>query len=299
MEAEQIARVRRFNRAVTQRVGALEESYLRRGRPLGEARLLFEIGEKGADVSALRLKLRLDSGYLSRLLRSLEAQGLIRMRTLPGDRRARFVVRTAKGRAEQLAYDRLSNDLAKSILAGLGAGERSRLIAAMTEVERLMRASAIETSIESPAGADARRCLRLYFQELARRFEDGFDASKTTSASAEEMTPPAGVFVVARLDGVAVGCGGLKRLDERTGEIKRMWTAPEARGMGVAGAVLHRLEEQARAMGLAVIRLDTNRVLKEAQALYRKLGYREIPRFNSNRYAHHWFEKRLPARKPA
>ncbi len=76
MDERQIEQVRRFNRVVTQHVGALEDSYLQRGRPLGQARLLHEIGSTGIDVRSLRERLKLDSGYLSRLLRSLEAQGL-------------------------------------------------------------------------------------------------------------------------------------------------------------------------------------------------------------------------------
>jgi DNA-binding MarR family transcriptional regulator len=77
MDESQLRQIRRFNRAVTQRVGALEVDYLRRGRPLAEARLLFEIGDDGVDVRTLRSKLKLDSGYLSRLLQSLTTQGLI------------------------------------------------------------------------------------------------------------------------------------------------------------------------------------------------------------------------------
>ena len=107
------------------------------------------------------------------------------------------------------------------------------------------------------------------------------------------MTPPSGLFVIARLDGEAVGCGGFKRVDKATGEIKRVWTAPSARGMGVARRMLRTLEAAAREAGVKTLRLDTNRALTEAHALYRSEGYREIARFNDNPYAHHWFEKRL------
>jgi GNAT superfamily N-acetyltransferase len=72
-----------------------------------------------------------------------------------------------------------------------------------------------------------------------------------------------------------------------------MWTAPEARGQGVARRILHELEALARDAGIERLRLDTNRVLVEAQALYRREGYREIPRYNDNPYAHHWFERNL------
>ena len=116
MDQHQIRQVRLFNRVVTQHVGALEEGYLRRGRPLGEARLLHEVGPDGIDVRILREKLKLDSGYVSRLLRSLEAQGLVETRNQTGDRRIRRVVVTPKGRAERGIYDARSDDLAWSFL---------------------------------------------------------------------------------------------------------------------------------------------------------------------------------------
>ncbi len=200
---------------------------------------------------------------------------------------------TRKGSAERAAYDRLSDNLAASMLAPLDAAERNRLLNAMGEVERLIRAASIEVGAESPDSADARRCLDAYFQELEARFESGFDASADHSAPAGAMTPPSGLFVIARLDGEAVGCGGFKRVGKTTGEIKRVWTAPSARGLGIARRVVRTLEAAAREAGLKTLRLDTNRALTEAHALYRKEGYREIARFDDNPYADHWFEKRL------
>jgi DNA-binding MarR family transcriptional regulator/predicted N-acetyltransferase YhbS len=293
MDESQLQSVRRFNRLVTQRVGALEVDYLRRGRPLAEARLIFEITADGAEVRTLRSKLGLDSGYLSRLLQSLKSQGLIAVAKGIGDGRRRHVSLTRKGSAERAAYDKLSDNLAASMLEPLNASEQSRLLAAMGEVERLIRAASVTVSPDPPDGADARRCLDAYFRELAARFESGFDADADASASVADMTPPSGLFVIARLDGEAVGCGGFKRVDKATGEIKRVWTAPSARGMGVARRMLRALEAAARDAGVKTLRLDTNRALNEAHALYRSEGYREIARFNDNPYADHWFEKRL------
>jgi DNA-binding MarR family transcriptional regulator/RimJ/RimL family protein N-acetyltransferase len=293
MDESQLQQIRRFNRLVTRRVGALETNYLRRGRPLAEARLIFEIGADGVDVRTLRSRLGLDSGYLSRLVQSLKAQGLIELAKGGGDARRRRVSLTRKGIAERAAYDRLSDRLAASMLEALDEAERGRLATAMGEVERLIRAASVEVAAEAPNSGDARRCLDAYFSELAARFESGFDVAKDDSARADDMAGPWGLFVLARLDGDAVGCGGLKRTGKATGEIKRLWTAPSARGMGVARRVLRTLEAAARDMGLRTLRLDTNRALTEAHALYRKEGFREIARFNDNPYADHWFEKRL------
>jgi DNA-binding MarR family transcriptional regulator/GNAT superfamily N-acetyltransferase len=295
MDRVQIDQVRRFNRIVTERTGALEDSYLQRGRPLGEARLLHEIGVDGVDLRRLRQRLRLDSGYLSRLLRSLEAQELVRTDPDPGDGRVRRVALTAEGCRERTVYDALSDELATSLLTRLDPAQRDRLVAAMAEVERLFRAAAVELRLEPADGAAAQWCLGQYFAELALRFETGFDPARSNPASAVEMTPPTGYFVVAWLDGSAAGCGGLKLGEAGAGEIKRMWTAPGARGLGIARRILRLLEAKAQEAGLRQLRLETNRALTEAQHLYQSEGYRRVAPFNSEPYADHWFEKRLNA----
>jgi GNAT superfamily N-acetyltransferase len=190
-------------------------------------------------------------------------------------------------------YDALSDELATSILAPLDIRQRERLVNAMAEVERLLSASAIEVRVEPPDSADARWCLGQYFRDLARRFDTGFDPARSNPAADQDMTPPAGYFLVARIDGAVAGCGALKRLNATTAEIKRMWTAPEMRGRGVARKVLETLEAIARESGVHTLRLETNRSLTEAQALYRQQGYQEVAAFNDEPYAHHWFEKRL------
>jgi DNA-binding MarR family transcriptional regulator/RimJ/RimL family protein N-acetyltransferase len=294
MNSLHIEQVRSFNRLVTRRIGALDDSYLSRGRPLGEARLIFEAGAAhGVDVRVLRERLGLDSGYLSRLLRSLERQGLVEVVRKSSDGRARQVSLTAKGRVEFDAYDRLSDELANSMLAPLDRSQCERLVAAMAEVERLMRSAMVQIAVEQPESADAQWCLEQYFAELADRFEGGFDVSLGSPGGAADMTPPNGVIVVARLDGEPVGCGVLKQLDAGIGEVKRVWVSPSARGMGVASKLMQKLEQLGRERGYKLLRLDTNKSLTEAHALYSKLGYRDIERYNDNPYAHRWFEKLL------
>jgi len=294
MDPDQVRRVRSFNRTVTLRVGALNDSFLDRGRPLGEARLLYEIGRDGAELRELRARLALDSGYLSRLLRSLERQGLVvAPRRSADDRRVRRATLTRRGLNEVKEYDRRADALAESVLAPLNAAQRVHLVAAVSEVERLLRASAVEIQVEAPSDADSVWCLEQYFRELAERFETGFDPGKSIPTTAAELTPPAGFFMVARLGGQPIGCGGLKVKDRKIGEIKRMWVARSARGLGVGRRMLETLEERAKKLGLKILRLETNRTLKEAQMLYRKSGYREVAPFNDEPYAHHWFKKTL------
>jgi GNAT superfamily N-acetyltransferase len=152
---------------------------------------------------------------------------------------------------------------------------------------------AFEVRVDVPDSADAQWCIEQYFIELTERFDTGFDPIKSNPASDEDLIPPRGYLVVARFDGDPVGCGVLKRTNPTTGEIKRMWTASYARRRGVARRILHTLETIAREAGLTVLRLETNRALAEAQALYRKDGYIEVDAFNDEPYAHHWFEKYL------
>jgi DNA-binding MarR family transcriptional regulator/GNAT superfamily N-acetyltransferase len=294
MDPATVAQVRRFNRAVTERVGALEDHYLARDRALGEARVLWEIGEAGADVRSLRARLALDSGYLSRLLRSLETAGLVAVAPSERDGRVRTVRLTPAGSAERALLDRRSDDLARSLLEPLDDRRRDRLVAAMGEVERLLTAALVSIDAVDPAHPDARHCLREYVAELDRRFDIGFDPARSISADDDELRPPAGLFLVARLRSEPVGCGALKFHDGGPTELKRMWVGRSARGLGVGRRLLAALESRAAAAGSELVRLETNAALTEAIALYRSAGYLEVEPFNDEPYAHHWFEKRLP-----
>jgi DNA-binding MarR family transcriptional regulator/GNAT superfamily N-acetyltransferase len=290
-----VDQVRRFNRVVTQRNGALHDHFLSRSRPLGEARVLWEIGEGGRDVRTLRTLLDLDSGYLSRILRTLEADGLVRVGPSDDDKRVRTARLTKTGAAERAVLDRRSDAAAQSLLEPLTPAQRARLVAAMAQVERLLTASIVELEAIDPAHRDAQYCLNEYFADLNQRFDTGFDPERARPASAREMRPPAGVFVVATLRAEPIGCGGLKFHDDGWAELKRMWVAESVRGLGIGRRLLVDLEARAAAHASNTIRLDTNNTLTEAIAMYRSAGYREIPPFNDEPYAHHWFEKRLTA----
>jgi DNA-binding MarR family transcriptional regulator/GNAT superfamily N-acetyltransferase len=293
MDGPAIQQVRSFNRTVAERIGALDDRFLGRARPMGESRILWEIGPEGVEIRVLRARLGLDSGYLSRVLRSLERQNLVMVSTSAGDRRVRRVRLTEVGISERAELDRRSDEVALGILEPLSQNQRARLVAAMRDVERLLLASMVRLTIEDPASADARWCIEQYFSELNKRFASGFNPSLSISADAQELTLPAGVLLVARVRARPAGCGALKFHPGAPAEVKRMWVAPEARGGGLGRRILQELERQARDRGVEVLRLETNRSLSEAIALYRDSGYREVAAFNDEPYAHHWFEKRL------
>ena len=150
----------------------------------------------------------------------------------------------------------------------------------------------MEIDAEHP---DATWCLERYFAELASRFDDGFDAALSTAPTVDEFRPPRGLFLIARRGNEPIGCAGLKLPSGKPAEIKRMWVAPSARGLGLGRRLLAELERAAVREGARAIRLETNKALTEAIGLYRSAGYREVEAFNDEHYAHHWFAKRLRA----
>jgi ribosomal protein S18 acetylase RimI-like enzyme len=243
--------------------------------------------------SARFARLQLDSGHASRLLRALEADGLIEVVAGAGDARLRTARLTPAGLAERAVLDERSDDLARSFLDPLTAPQRDRLVAAMREVERLLTAAMVEIGPVDPTHPHARLCLRAYFAELNRRADTPFDPARGVSAEPHELRPPAGLLLVAYLRDEPIGCGAVKHHDRARSDIKRMWVSPSARGLGLGRRLLGELEACAARHGATAVRLETNRALTEAIALYRSAGYREVPRFNDEPFAHHWFEKAL------
>lgn len=290
---DDIQQIRRFNRLITRRIGVLDDNFLGRNRPLGESRLLFEIGADGKEVRALRSELGLDSGYLSRLLRALEGRGLVETVTAPGDGRARLARLTRAGRKELCELDRCSDQAAASLLTPLDKNQRQKLLAAMAELETLLGAPEISITPEPADSKDALWCLARYYAFLNDRFEEGYDPARGQPTEAKAFAPPDGAFLIARWGGELVGCGGLKSAQPGVGELKRLWVAPSARGRGLGQKLLDALETKARRIGMKAVRLDTNRALSEAKALYLKNGYVEIARFNDDPYPDFFFEKTL------
>jgi DNA-binding MarR family transcriptional regulator/GNAT superfamily N-acetyltransferase len=319
--SDPVAVVRRFNRSYTQRIGVLEDSFLGTGMPLGPARLLFEIGATPAatqaassgqassspqalsagqprpglqappSTQALRERLGLDSGYLSRLLRRLERDGLIQVIPDPGDRRRRLVILTELGRRRWQDLERRSDEQARLIVEPLTGRQRERLARALAEADLLVRAATVTFEPADPASPVAREVVGRYFAEIGRRF--GFDPSGETEKDTRVLVPPFGVFVVALSDGEPVACGGLQAIAPGIGELKRMWVRDDWRGAGLGSRLLRHLEDQARALGHRTVRLDTNGALTEAIGMYERTGYQAIDRYNDNPWATHFFEKRL------
>jgi DNA-binding MarR family transcriptional regulator/predicted GNAT family N-acyltransferase len=298
MEKELIAPVRSFNRTVTQRIGALYDEYLSRDRPLGASRVLWEINA-GIDVRSIRERLDLDAGYLSRLLRQLESENLVRVRPAPYDHRVRFVELTKLGRGERAELDRRSDELAWSMLEPLNDEQREHLIEAMATVEKLLTEALVDIRVEDPESRAALYCMNAYYAELDTRFEAGFHPELSLTVGGDDLREPSGLLLVAFLRNEPVGCGAIVFASETLATLKRMWVAQEARGLGIGRRILAELENRARSRGTKSLRLDTNRRLEEAINLYQTSGFHEVGAFNTEQYAHHWFEKPLSKSAPS
>ena len=285
MRSDEIAGVRRFNRLVTLRAGALDDHFLGRARPLGASRVLYEIGSAGADLRDLRRRLSMDPGYISRLIAALEREGLVQIERAAEDRRVRTARLTPAGRREVREMDRRSDRAAAGLLEALPVSERTRLVAAMDEVHRLLRLAGLRIERVSPADAAARRCVARYFEELGRRFELGFDPASSLPAEDRDLVPPAGAFLVGSIDGEPVACGAMKTIEPGVGSLKRMWVADDVRGLGVGRRMLEALEAEASGLGLRVLRLETNRALGEPSTPYRSVIEDPTQQFESERRA--------------
>lgn len=291
MSVNAIDRIRRFQRAFTSEVGVLDASFLGRGRPLGPARVLNAVGRGITEVSDIRVYLKLDSGLMSRLLRGLEKDGLIVIEPSTEDSRRRLVSLTELGQQEYAAYEKLSDDRAKQIIERHSNPEK--LLAAVDIIAAAFGRERVIIKEVDPASVAAQECMEAYYHELSRRFQGGFDVNLSCDPDKDDMRAPRGTFLLAISDGLPVGCAGLKGTDKGYAEVKRVWVAPEARGLGIFRMLMQRVEEIAATLGTTLLRLDTNSALPEAVAAYRKAGWQQIDRFNEDPYPDLFFEKSI------
>lgn len=273
---DSVARLRRFNRAVTREAGALDTSFLGRGRPLGAARVLIMVRPEGTDVALIRERLGLDSGLMSRFLRSLEREGLIATANDPADRRRRIARLTEAGRAELAAYDAIGHARAARLIARAGP-RAEELVAAMDLIATLLNRDQMELHPADPDSPEVLACWQAYVDELIARVPGARpELFPVPDPGAGSFRPPGGRCLVAWSDDLPVGCVSLRSLDATTAEVKRLWVHESARGHGLARRLMTAIEDEARAMGHTMLKLDTNSALAEAIALYRRSGWSDI-----------------------
>lgn len=291
MSSDPIARIRRFNRAVTRETGALDQSFLGRGRPMGPARVLHAIGQGHTDLEAIRTYLAMDKTLLSRIVKALQADGLLTLSRGAEDARRRVATLTDNGQTEVAAYNALSDAQAQSLLSRHPRPEA--LLEAMDLVASALGRDEIGVTQVDPRTPRAVYCLEEYYAELERRFDTGFDVNLSCDPEATDMIPPRGTFLIAKSDDLPIGCVGVKGTEKGYGEIKRLWVSPAARGLGLAKRLMTDAEHHARQLGIKALRLDTNSALPEAIRLYQTTGWHQIDRYNDDPYPDYFFEKHL------
>ena len=151
----------------------------------------------------------------------------------------------------------------------------------------------IETRTADPAAEPGASLLAAMVDEITGLYGPGDPAMPGFAVTPAQLSAPDGAFLLVYEDDEAVACGGVKRWDAATGEIKRMYVAPVARSRGHARRLLEGLEAAARDLGYARVRLDTGPSQPHALALYQRSGYAAIPDYNGNVRAAYWFEKTL------
>jgi GNAT superfamily N-acetyltransferase/DNA-binding MarR family transcriptional regulator len=287
-----IARLRRFNRVVTREIGALDTSYLGRGRPLGAARVLQLVRPEGTDVAVLRQALDLDTGLLSRLLRALEREGLVEVVADSSDRRRRIARLTDTGLSEWRVYDQLGYAKAQAVFDRAGA-QKAAVIAAMDLIATVMLKDEVAIRDGDPSGAAALACIGAYYQLLQDSIPGLTPAMlQLPLPDADRYLAPEGAFLVAWSDDLPVGCASLRRLDPQVAEVKRLWVHPHARGQGLGLRLMRAIEGRARDLGYAYAKLDSNTALVAAIAMYRSDGWTDTAPYTSAP-ANIWLTKRL------
>jgi GNAT superfamily N-acetyltransferase/DNA-binding MarR family transcriptional regulator len=287
-----IARLRRFNRVVTREIGALETSYLGRGRPLSTVRVLHLIRPEGTDVADIRRKLGFDAGLLSRLLRSLGDEGLIAITPDATDRRHRVARLTDKGAAEWEIYEALGQQKARQVFDRAGSRQEA-LIAAMDLIATIMLRDDVQIREADPDDPAALSCVSRYY-DLLRSSVPGVTPLMLSLplSDPDHYRPPEGAFLVAWSDDLPVGCVSIRPLQPGMAEVKRLWVDPDARGQGLGRRLMRAIETRGRELGYTRARLDSNTALADAIALYRSDGWTEIDPYTGPP-ANIWMTKRL------
>ena len=279
---DQVEALRRFNRFYTRRIGVLREGLLDTAYSLPEARVLYELGARGAcGASELARDLALDAGYLSRLLRGLKRRGLVRGEAASADARRSVLSLTGAGRRAFRTLDARSRTQSAVMLEPLSAAERARLAGALRAVESLLDGKVSDResiALRPPRPGDmgwvVHRHGALYFEEYG--WDERFEALVAGIAKdfIDDFDPARERCWIAELDGKPVGSVFLKKESKSVGKLRLLLVEPEARGLGLGKRLVSECVAFARAAGYRKLVLWTQSNLEAARAIYRGAGFK-------------------------
>lgn len=286
--------VRAFNRFYTKQIGLLRDGLLKTPFSLTQARVLYELGaHPGTRWSELVEELGLDPGYLSRLLKSFEKQGLVRRSNSKDDRRVSHLTLTAKGRKEFEKLNARSEDEIAEMLSKLSGAQQQRLVKSMSAIRELLgpadsggKTFTLRTHGPGDIGWVIARHGQLYSQEyhwdstfeglvaeIAGKFLTNFDPQRERCWMAEK-------------DGERLGCVFLVKQSSTVGKLRLLLVDPAARGMGVGSKLVGECIEFARKAGYRKLTLWTNDILHAARRIYERIGFYMVKEEKHHSFGH-------------
>lgn len=280
---QRIDRVRAFNRYYTRAIGVLDKGLLDSPYSLTEARVLWELAHHAPlTATALGRELKLDAGYLSRLLRRFKERGLVHARTSKEDARQQLLSLTPKGQRAFAPLDQRSHDQTAALLQSLGAARQQQLVDAMRQIQAALGDAPERPpwTLRSPRSGDIgwviRRHGELYGQEYGWDWRFEALVARICADFVDHFKPEREACWIAEQDGRNIGCVFLVQAAPTVAQLRMLLVEPDARGQGVGEALVQQCEQRARALGFRKIRLWTNSVLTAARHIYQKAGYRLV-----------------------
>jgi len=293
---QQVAAVRRFNRFITRRIGALQEGLLHSPFSLTEARILFELGQ-GDELTAtgLAAELGLDPGYLSRILASLEQRGVIERRRSDADGRRLLITLTTAGREAFDQLDRRSSEEISEFLVELEPGEQERLVEAMATIESILTGELKYSGpfvLRNPEPGDmgwiVHRHGALYASEYGWNAEFEALVARIVADYVSSHDPERERCWIAEMGGEVVGSVFVVRQSDEVAKLRLLLVEPKARGLGLGSRLVDECIRFARRKGYRKLTLWTNDVLHAARHIYQSKGFVLVSRGD-----HHSFGKDL------
>jgi DNA-binding MarR family transcriptional regulator/GNAT superfamily N-acetyltransferase len=285
--ADAVAQVRRFNRFYTRLVGALDEGHLHSSFSLAETRVLYELARSdGLAATELGRDLRLDPGYLSRILRGFERRGLVERGKSPTDARRSLLRLTPKGQAIFDDLNARASEAVAGVLKPLADPQRRELLESMRAIETLLgdrpRLPQAPFVLRSHRPGDmgwvVHRQAVLYAQEYG--WDERYEAliSRIVADFIERFDPRRERCWIAERDGEIVGSVFLIKHTERAGvaQLRLLYVERAARGLGIGRRLVRECTEFARQTGYKTITLWTNSVLTSARKIYEAEGYQLV-----------------------